>query len=215
MTERLPLPYGSRIKRDAPVGARFDGRELPALEGDTVLKAARDLGHLWRERIVPFSIDNQAFQRSAVKGWSRAERISVLVRSLFAVAVSSGCIFEFSWISTHDNIYADALSRPDPLSSFLALVSAPASQLKERSVLRRASDAGKVKPLEPHFFGQPPAPSSPPSSGEWDAAGSDATLLSPGGSRLGIGTPQGGQGKKEECTELNGKTKGWRTNMLY
>ena len=163
---------------------------IDALEGDTVLKAARDLGHLWRERIVPFSIDNQAFQRSAVKGWSRAERISVLVRSLFAVAVSSGCIFEFSWISTHDNIYADALSRPDPLSSFLALVSAPASQLKEGSVLRRASDAGKVKPLEPHFSGQPPAPSSPPSSGEWDAAGSDATLLSPGGSRLGIGTPQ-------------------------
>ena len=39
MTERLPLPYGSRIKRDAPVGARFDGRELPAFEGDTVASA--------------------------------------------------------------------------------------------------------------------------------------------------------------------------------
>ena len=39
MTERLPLPYGSRIKRDAPVSARFDGRELPALEGDTVASA--------------------------------------------------------------------------------------------------------------------------------------------------------------------------------
>ena len=39
MTERLPLPHGSRIKRDAPVGARFDGRELPAFEGDTVASA--------------------------------------------------------------------------------------------------------------------------------------------------------------------------------
>ena len=39
MRERLPLPYGSRIKRDAPVSARFDGRELPALEGDTVAAA--------------------------------------------------------------------------------------------------------------------------------------------------------------------------------
>ena len=39
MTNRLPLPYGSRIKRDAPVSARFDGRELPAFEGDTVASA--------------------------------------------------------------------------------------------------------------------------------------------------------------------------------
>ena len=39
MTERLPLPYGSRINRDARVSARFDGRELPALEGDTVASA--------------------------------------------------------------------------------------------------------------------------------------------------------------------------------
>ena len=39
MTARLPLPYGSRIKRDASVSARFDGRELPALEGDTVASA--------------------------------------------------------------------------------------------------------------------------------------------------------------------------------
>ena len=39
MTERLPLPYGSRFKRDAAVSARFDGRELPAFEGDTVASA--------------------------------------------------------------------------------------------------------------------------------------------------------------------------------
>ena len=39
MTERLPPPYGSRIKRDAPVSAGFDGRELLALEGDTVASA--------------------------------------------------------------------------------------------------------------------------------------------------------------------------------
>ena len=122
-------------------GAAASRHPIDTLEGDTVLKAARDLGHLWRDKIVPFSIDNQAFQRSAVKGWSRAHRISVLVRSLYSVAISSECIFEFSWISTHDNIYADALSRPDPLSAFMSLVSSPSSQLRRGTVLRRASDS--------------------------------------------------------------------------
>ena len=39
MTDRLPRPFGNRINRDAPVSARFDGRDLPALEGDTVASA--------------------------------------------------------------------------------------------------------------------------------------------------------------------------------
>lgn len=39
MARRLDLPYGTRIDRATPVTARFDGRELPALVGDTVASA--------------------------------------------------------------------------------------------------------------------------------------------------------------------------------
>ena len=36
MRHRLPLPFGQRIDRDVPVTAQFDGRDLPAFDGDTV-----------------------------------------------------------------------------------------------------------------------------------------------------------------------------------
>ncbi len=39
MRHRLPLPFGQRIDRDAPVTAQFDGRDLPAFDGDTVASA--------------------------------------------------------------------------------------------------------------------------------------------------------------------------------
>ena len=45
---------------------------IDILEGDVVVEAVRDLGHLWHRKVVTFRVDNSAFQRSAVKGWSRA-----------------------------------------------------------------------------------------------------------------------------------------------
>jgi len=92
------------------------------LEGAAVLTAARDLGHLWRGKLVPLHVDNRAFQLSAAKGWSKAERLTRQIQALFAVAIEYDCVFEFHWISTHDNVLADALSRQDGLDSFYAQV---------------------------------------------------------------------------------------------
>ena len=39
MRQRLPSPYGQRIDRDRPVSAQFDGRDLPAFDGDSVASA--------------------------------------------------------------------------------------------------------------------------------------------------------------------------------
>lgn len=89
------------------------------LEGDTVVLAVADLGPRWRGQKVRFHIDNQAFQKSAVKAWSRAERLTQLLRRLFALILQSGCILEFEWISTHDNVLADHLSRPGGEARFL------------------------------------------------------------------------------------------------
>ena len=39
MRQRLPLPYGQRIDRNRPVSEQFDGRDLPAFDGDSVASA--------------------------------------------------------------------------------------------------------------------------------------------------------------------------------
>ena len=57
----------------------------------------RDLGHLWHRKVVTFRVDNSAFQRSAVKGWSRAERLTLLLRRLFELfACSSSACYALS-----------------------------------------------------------------------------------------------------------------------
>ena len=86
---------------------------IDALEGDAVLRAARTIGHLWSKSRVPFYIDSSSFQLSFVKGRSKAERLNVILRQLYELSVELDCIFVPIWISTHDNIGADALSRGD------------------------------------------------------------------------------------------------------
>ena len=128
-------------------GSSAARKPIDVLEGDTVVKAASELGHLWRKCRVPFLIDNQAFQRSAVKGWSRADRLSSLIRQLFFVSVHCGCVFEFKWISTHDNVFADALSRPDPRAAFMACVRSHPGLLSGGVLLQEMEGAGGVRGL--------------------------------------------------------------------
>ena len=65
----------------------------------------------WYKKIVPLYIDNSAFQLSLKKGISKVERLNVLLRELFVLSVKYHCVFEPIWISTHSNVFADALSR--------------------------------------------------------------------------------------------------------
>lgn len=86
---------------------------IDALEGDAVLRAATVLGHTWRGKRVPFYIDSKSFQLSFVKGRSTAERLTVILRQLYALSVTLDCLFVPIWLSTDVNIGADALSRGD------------------------------------------------------------------------------------------------------
>ena len=61
--------------------------------------------------MVPVFIDNQAFQLSGLKGWSRADRLNDVLLKIFHLAVRHDFVVEWNWISTHDNVLADALSR--------------------------------------------------------------------------------------------------------
>ena len=95
--------YGSKVKK----------KPIDELEGEVVRRAATSIGDQWRGCRVPIYIDNQSFQLSFKKGWSRAKRLTSILRDLHGLAVRYDCVFVPKWISTHDNIGADALSRQD------------------------------------------------------------------------------------------------------
>ena len=91
------------------------------LEGDTVVRAIEELGHLWYGCLVTFKVDNTAFQKSAQKGRSRVDRLNDLVREIFHLCIKFNCVVLFEWISSEDNLLADHLSRDRELE-FLAAV---------------------------------------------------------------------------------------------
>ena len=94
-------------------GSAMSRHPIDYLEGDAFRRAAYALGHTWKHCIVPVHIDNTAFCYSLRKGRSKADRLNEILRELFLISVKYECLFEPHWISTHDNVGADALSRGD------------------------------------------------------------------------------------------------------
>ena len=86
---------------------------IDELEGNAVERALMALGEKTRNKRVPIYIDNSSFQLSLVKGWSRAERLTEIIKKLYELSVKYDCVIVPIWISTHDNVGADALSRCD------------------------------------------------------------------------------------------------------
>ena len=133
--------YGSRARRAL----------IDELEGDTSFAALYDLGEegLLYRRLVRLRIDNAAFQLSAYKGWSRTDRLNRILFAIFQLCLRYECVVEWVWISTHLNIYADALSRSErsgygePL--FLSLVYS--TGVVGRQLLRRNPMAGSLRQL--------------------------------------------------------------------
>ena len=68
---------------------------------------------LSRSSLSSCNTSQQRFERSLYKGRSKALRLNVILRQLFLLSVKYDCVFEPHWISTHDNVAADALSRGD------------------------------------------------------------------------------------------------------
>ena len=81
------------------------------LEGDSALQCWREMGASWYKKVVPHAIDNMAFERSVEKGRSKVERLNCLLREAFAIQVAGTFVVEVYWISTHDNVEPDLLSR--------------------------------------------------------------------------------------------------------
>lgn len=120
-------------------GSAVSRRPIDYLEGLTAVFCLEDNGPLWHGKLIHFHIDNQAFQASAVKGWSHADRINDLLRLLLFLTVKYNCIVLYHWISTHDNVLADPLSRDDE-PTFLVRATSTSSPL--HGPPKRHADAG-------------------------------------------------------------------------
>lgn len=86
-------------------------KPIDYLEGDTVVKAVEDLERGWAKCLVPFGVDNSAFQGAVGKAWSKAERLQGLLVKLFRHQLQGDFVLRMFWLSTHDNLLADHLSR--------------------------------------------------------------------------------------------------------
>ena len=100
-------------------GTRASKNMIDYLEGDVVTECTRQMAPLWKGCKVPFGVDNKAFQLSATKGRSSADRLNDLVRELFYLMLKHQFIFMFYWLSSKDNLLADLLSRQDGEGEFL------------------------------------------------------------------------------------------------
>ena len=126
-------------------GGSASRQPIDFLEGDAVVMAARDLGKGWFHCVVPMYIDNTAFQQSAVKGWSNADRLHRLLRVLFSLSLQYECVFEFHWISTHKNVHADLLSREGGEAEFWLRVYT--DEIWQIGPGKRHVESGKVRCL--------------------------------------------------------------------
>ena len=94
--------------RYGPHAAR---KPIDYLEGDTGVKMAEEMAEQWAGHLVPWECDNMVFERSAAKGRSRVERLNQLVTDLFVLQLKGNYVLWPKWLSTHDNVDADNLSR--------------------------------------------------------------------------------------------------------
>jgi hypothetical protein len=65
---------------------------------DTMICSVETQGPTWAKRLVQYTMDNQSFQKSAVKGWSRAERLNLLLKRLFVLQIVGHFLLCFSWV---------------------------------------------------------------------------------------------------------------------
>ena len=129
-------------------GSAVSRQPIDYLEGLTAVFCLEDNGHRWSGKLIHFHIDNQAFQASATKEWSHADRLNSLLRAMLYLSVKYGCIVLYHWISTHDNVLADPLSRDDE-PTFLVRATSPASPL--HGPPQRHADAGTRRGGPPTF----------------------------------------------------------------
>ena len=128
-------------------GTAASKKPIDFLEGDTMICSVETQGPTWAQKLVQYKMDNQSFQRSAVKGWSRAERLNLLLKRLFILQIVGNFLLCFEWVSSEDNEMADHLSREGGLARFLEAVRRRAF-VADPALLHALPGAGRVRNLD-------------------------------------------------------------------
>ena len=102
-------------------GKSASRRPIDFLEADVVRRACGERGHSWHGMLIPFGMDNQAFEKSVEAGRSRAGRLNEVLVDIFKLQIQDGFILQPFWLSTHANYLSDHLSR-DREGEFLSRV---------------------------------------------------------------------------------------------
>lgn len=115
---------------------------IDEIEGDTVVRACVANAHKWHKCIVPFGIDNTAFERSVAKGRSKVDRLNRLCVETFVLQIKFVFVMQPYYISSGDNYLADSLSRFE-VSDFLAQIYSSGFLLRD-AVVRLHPEAGRT-----------------------------------------------------------------------
>jgi hypothetical protein len=121
-------------------------KPIDFLEGDVVVEVCRARGHSWKGCMIFFGIDNQAFQKSAVKGRSKAHRLNSLLKELFVLQIQYGFVLHTYWIASEDNFLADHLSR-DREDDFLRMLPSSDFLVVPLTEIKRHPEAGRTRLL--------------------------------------------------------------------
>ena len=122
-------------------------KPIDFLEGDTMICSVESQGPMWAKRLIRYKMDNQAFQKSAVKGWSRADRLNLLLKRLFVLQITGDFLLCFNWVSSEDNEMADLLSREGGIELFPEAVKRRAF-VDDPALLQPMPGAGRVRNLD-------------------------------------------------------------------
>jgi hypothetical protein len=128
-----PRPVAEEVRTDAAGGQRTGGgyctaaghwrlwgysgaaarKHITWKELHAVLAVVRDHGHRWVGCRVPIRCDNSSVVGAVRKKWTRSAAMDGTLQELYQLAGRYDLDLEITWISTHDNGAADALSRGD------------------------------------------------------------------------------------------------------
>ena len=111
----------------ADKGCRTDN--INVLELWPVLAAVRRWGHLWADRTVMFITDNTQVRAAINSGRSRNKTTMAWLRLIFWASVSYNFDVQSVYISTHDNVICDSLSRLDNYKSVARIRDADGARL--------------------------------------------------------------------------------------
>ena len=129
--------------------------DINSLELVCLTMALDTFGHQLRGKRILFRCDNSSCVHNLAKESSQKALRAAILRRLYVVAAMYGIQVKATWISTHDNEHADALSRADFTRFYQLTQSFPLSQVQSpclQSLDLLTNPSGPQNPSSPDWL---------------------------------------------------------------